>query len=105
MRVFTIINGYTGSLCLQELLDQGHEVVGVATAPFGVGLAILGAVGLGAIAGGSVIAVKGADELKQARLECESARKEMFDAYVLARKNCRDHDCVPDRNLIGVGCP
>jgi methionyl-tRNA formyltransferase len=33
MRVFTIINGYTGALCLQELLDQGHEVVGVVTAP------------------------------------------------------------------------
>ncbi|MBC8229301.1 hypothetical protein H8E77_07135 [bacterium] len=33
MKVFTIINGYTGALCLQELIDQGHEVVGVATAP------------------------------------------------------------------------
>lgn len=33
MRVFTIINGYTGALCLQELLDQGHDVVGVVTAP------------------------------------------------------------------------
>jgi methionyl-tRNA formyltransferase len=33
MRVFAIINGYTGALCLQELLDQGHEVVGVVTAP------------------------------------------------------------------------
>lgn len=33
MRVFTIINGYTGALCLQELIDQGHEVVGVVTAP------------------------------------------------------------------------
>jgi methionyl-tRNA formyltransferase len=31
MRVFTIINGYTGALCLQELIDQGHEVVGVVT--------------------------------------------------------------------------
>jgi len=33
MRVFAIINGYTGALCLQELIDQGHEVVGVVTAP------------------------------------------------------------------------
>lgn len=33
MRVFTIINAYTGALCLQELIDQGHEVVGVVTAP------------------------------------------------------------------------
>ena len=33
MRVFTIINGYTGALCLQELIDQGHEVLGVVTAP------------------------------------------------------------------------
>jgi len=33
MIVFTIINGYTGALCLQELIDQGHEVVGVVTAP------------------------------------------------------------------------
>jgi len=33
MRVFTIINGYTGALCLQELIHQGHEVVGVVTAP------------------------------------------------------------------------
>ncbi len=33
MRVFTIINGYTGALCLQELVDKGHEVVGVVTAP------------------------------------------------------------------------
>ncbi|MFC1717499.1 methionyl-tRNA formyltransferase [Candidatus Poribacteria bacterium] len=33
MRAFTIINGYTGALCLQELVDQGHEIVGVVTAP------------------------------------------------------------------------
>jgi methionyl-tRNA formyltransferase len=33
MRVFTIINSYTGALCLQELVDQGHEVVGIVTAP------------------------------------------------------------------------
>ncbi len=33
MRVFTIINGYTGALCLQELIDQGHDVVGVVTSP------------------------------------------------------------------------
>jgi methionyl-tRNA formyltransferase len=33
MRVFTIINGYTGALCLRELITQGHEVVGVITAP------------------------------------------------------------------------
>lgn len=33
MRVITIINGYTGALCLQELIDQGHEVVAVVTAP------------------------------------------------------------------------
>ena len=33
MRVFAIINGYTGALCLKELLNQGHEVVGVVTAP------------------------------------------------------------------------
>ena len=33
MRVFTIINGYTGALCLRELIHQGHEVVGVVTAP------------------------------------------------------------------------
>jgi len=33
MRVFTIINGYTGALCLQELIDQGHQVVGVVTSP------------------------------------------------------------------------
>jgi len=33
MRVFTIINGYTGALCLQELVNQGHDVVGVVTAP------------------------------------------------------------------------
>ena len=33
MRVFTIINGYTGALCLQELINQGHEVVGIVTAP------------------------------------------------------------------------
>jgi methionyl-tRNA formyltransferase len=33
MRVFTIINGYTGALCLKELLDQGHQVVGVVASP------------------------------------------------------------------------
>jgi methionyl-tRNA formyltransferase len=33
MRVFTIVNGYTGALCLQELVNQGHDVVGVVTAP------------------------------------------------------------------------
>jgi methionyl-tRNA formyltransferase len=33
MRVFTIINGYTGALCLRELIKQGHQVVGVVTAP------------------------------------------------------------------------
>lgn len=33
MRVFTIINGYTGALCLRELIHQGHDVVGVVTAP------------------------------------------------------------------------
>ena len=33
MRVFAIINGYTGALCLRELLEQGHEVVGVVTSP------------------------------------------------------------------------
>ena len=33
MRVLTIINGYTGALCLQELIDQGHEVVAVVTSP------------------------------------------------------------------------
>jgi methionyl-tRNA formyltransferase len=33
MRVFAIINGYTGALCLRELVDQGHEVVGVVTSP------------------------------------------------------------------------
>jgi len=32
MRVFAIINGYTGALCLRELIAQGHEVVGVVTA-------------------------------------------------------------------------
>jgi methionyl-tRNA formyltransferase len=32
MRVFTIINGYTGALCLKEIIHQGHEVVGVVTA-------------------------------------------------------------------------
>lgn len=33
MRVFAIINGYTGALCLQELIRQGHEVAGVVTSP------------------------------------------------------------------------
>jgi methionyl-tRNA formyltransferase len=33
MRVVTIVNGYTGALCLQELVDQGDEVVGVVTSP------------------------------------------------------------------------
>jgi len=33
MRVVTILNGYTGALCLQELVDQGDEVVGVVTSP------------------------------------------------------------------------
>ena len=33
MRVVTIVNGYTGALCLQELIDQGDEVVGVVTGP------------------------------------------------------------------------
>jgi len=33
MRVFAVINGYTGALCLRELLAQGHEVVGVVTSP------------------------------------------------------------------------
>jgi methionyl-tRNA formyltransferase len=33
MRVVAIVNGYTGALCLQELVDQGDEVVGVVTAP------------------------------------------------------------------------
>jgi methionyl-tRNA formyltransferase len=33
MLVFTIINGYTGALCLRELIKQGHQVVGVVTAP------------------------------------------------------------------------
>ncbi|HUU55351.1 MAG TPA: formyltransferase family protein [Armatimonadota bacterium] len=33
MRVFTVINGYTGALCLRELIDQGHEVVAVVTSP------------------------------------------------------------------------
>ena len=33
MRVVTIIGGYTGALCLQELVDQGDEVVGVVTYP------------------------------------------------------------------------
>jgi methionyl-tRNA formyltransferase len=32
MRVFAVINGYTGALCLRELIEQGHEVVGVVTA-------------------------------------------------------------------------
>ena len=31
MRVVAIVNGYTGALCLQELVDQGDEVVGVVT--------------------------------------------------------------------------
>jgi len=33
MRVVTIMGGYTGVLCLQELVDQGDEVVGVVTYP------------------------------------------------------------------------
>lgn len=33
MRVFAIINAYTGALCLGELVDQGHNVVGVVTSP------------------------------------------------------------------------
>jgi methionyl-tRNA formyltransferase len=33
MRVVAIVNAYTGALCLQELVDQGAEVVGVVTAP------------------------------------------------------------------------
>jgi methionyl-tRNA formyltransferase len=33
MRVVTIMNGYTGALCLQELVDQGDEVVAVVTSP------------------------------------------------------------------------
>lgn len=33
MRVVAILNGYTGALCLQELVDQGGEVVGVVTSP------------------------------------------------------------------------
>jgi methionyl-tRNA formyltransferase len=33
MRVLTIVNGYTGALCLRELLAQEHEVVAVVTAP------------------------------------------------------------------------
>jgi methionyl-tRNA formyltransferase len=33
MRVVAIVNGYTGALCLQELVDQGDEVVGVITSP------------------------------------------------------------------------
>jgi len=33
MRVVTIMGGYTGALCLQELVDQGDEVVGVVTYP------------------------------------------------------------------------
>jgi methionyl-tRNA formyltransferase len=33
MRVVAIVNGYTGALCLQELIDQGDEVVGVVTGP------------------------------------------------------------------------
>jgi len=33
MRVMAILNGYTGALCLQELVDQGYEVVAVVTSP------------------------------------------------------------------------
>jgi len=33
MRAVAIVNAYTGALCLQELVDQGWEVVGVVTAP------------------------------------------------------------------------
>lgn len=33
MRVVAIVNGYTGALLLQELVDQGDEVVGVVTSP------------------------------------------------------------------------
>ncbi len=33
MRAVAIMNAYTGALCLQELVDQGWDVVGVVTAP------------------------------------------------------------------------
>jgi methionyl-tRNA formyltransferase len=33
MRVAAIVNGYTGALCLQELVDQGDVVVAVITSP------------------------------------------------------------------------
>ena len=33
MRVVTIVNGYTGALCLQELVNQGDEVLAVVTGP------------------------------------------------------------------------
>ncbi|MEN6480386.1 MAG: formyltransferase family protein, partial [Anaerolineales bacterium] len=33
MRVVAIVNGYTGALCLQELVDQGDEVAAVVTSP------------------------------------------------------------------------
>jgi methionyl-tRNA formyltransferase len=33
MRAITIVNGYTGALCMRELLAQGHEIVAVVTAP------------------------------------------------------------------------
>jgi methionyl-tRNA formyltransferase len=32
-RVLAIVNGYTGALCLREIVHQGHEVVGVITSP------------------------------------------------------------------------
>jgi methionyl-tRNA formyltransferase len=33
MRVVAIVNGYTGALCVQELVNQGDDVVGVVTSP------------------------------------------------------------------------
>lgn len=33
MRVVTIVNGYTGALCLQEVVNQGDQVVAVVTNP------------------------------------------------------------------------
>jgi len=32
-RVLAIVNGYTGALCLREIVNQGNEVVGVITSP------------------------------------------------------------------------
>ena len=32
-RILAIVNGYTGALCLREMVNQGHEVVGVITSP------------------------------------------------------------------------